>query len=589
MTILIKNSMIVDGTGAKAYKGDVLIENGLISRIGENIPSPEGGKTIDAKGAYVTPGFINMHSHADCSAAMYPNMESTLGQGITTDFAGHCGLGVAPVEKYWLYMFPEKRAFTKVIPDPIGGINPYGAYIAETDKLREPFFEAYGQRLDWSSYGEFIKHLRTAGIGANFALVAGQAQIRLQAMGKDFRRGATDEEIAAMERALNEAMDAGALGLSLGLDYQPGRFADKRELSRLMSLVGQRGGIVTAHIRMQSYPEYGRPQTVLDGLNEFLALGKECGVKIHVSHISNAFVTRPENDDMTRRGVDETLKILDKARDEGVDVTWDVIPKYAFGPFHYPMAASMFQPYAEACGGCKGFSRALNTGNYRELIADEIRQGNHASRGIFTRFNPKDNPAWDTEKIITRSIHKNLEGKTLRQAAYGKDSLDFLLDLLSDDPYLSLIPTGRYPLHTPDRDAFVARDEATIALDTWTFDYSAALSEGDMPLECGSPATYEGMTVFLDTELKKGVPFETTIKKLTGNAAKDIGLKDRGFIKEGLAADVLVIDPDRFDPKSDLADPRHAPEGLDYVIVNGEIAVDHKVHTHIRSGEILIR
>lgn len=118
-------------------------------------------------------------------------------------------------------------------------------------------------------------------------------------------------------------------------------------------------------------------------------------------------------------------------------------------------------------------------------------------------------------------------------------------------------------------------------------DYDAALSEGDLPLECGSPATYEGMTVFLETERDKGAAIEETIRKLTGNAARTLGLTDRGFVSQGLAADLLVLDWEHFSARENLADPRHGPQGLDYVLVTGQIAVDHGVHTHVRSGTVL--
>ncbi|MCI8538457.1 MAG: amidohydrolase family protein [Oscillospiraceae bacterium] len=585
--LLIQNGAVVDGTGRLPYPADVLIHGGEITAVAPCMEVPAGARVIDAAGKLVTPGFINMHAHSDCSAAMYPDMESTLGQGITTEFAGHCGLGVAPVERYWLYMFPEKRAFTRVIPEPLGGINPYDAYYVPTSALRAPFETAYGQRLDWSSYGEFLDHLRQVGTGANLALVAGHAQIRLQAMGPDYRREATKEELRTMEAALNDAMDNGALGLSLGLDYEPGLFAGHGELVCLMKLVASRGGMVTAHTRSREHSYYGHSQCFLDGLKEFLSLGRESGARIHVSHIQNGYTVSPEHDGLIRAAVEQTLAELDRARQEGVNVTWDVIPKYAFGPFHYPMAASLFQPYVAACGGCKAFSEKLSIGSYRAGIAGEIRAGNHASKGLFTRFNPKSDPDWDTRQRFTRCTKANLAGKTIREAADGKDSLDFLLDVLAADPYAAVISLGRRPEHTPDRDAFVARPEATIGLDTWTLNYDAALSEGDLPLECGSPATYAGMTVFLDTERAKGVPIQTTIQKLTGNAAKALGLRRRGTVEPGKAADLLVIDWENFLPLEDLADPRHGPCGLDYVLVGGQVAVDHGVHTHVRSGSIL--
>ena len=118
---LIRGGTVVDGTGSPPFQADVCIRDGVIDAVGPDLSAPEGAQVMDAAGKLITPGFINMHSHSDCSAAMYPNMESTLGQGITTEFAGHCGLGVAPVQHSWLYMFPEKKAFTKVMPEPPGG------------------------------------------------------------------------------------------------------------------------------------------------------------------------------------------------------------------------------------------------------------------------------------------------------------------------------------------------------------------------------------------------------------------------------------------------------------------------------------
>lgn len=582
--ILLKNGIIVDGSGAAPYRADVLLSGGRIAKIGSGLDAP-GAQLIDATGKYITPGFINMHSHADCSAAMYPNMESSLGQGVTTEFAGHCGLGVAPVRENWIYMFPEKRAFTRVMPEPIGGINPYHFYTVKTEELRPAFREAYGEELDWSTYGEYIAHLKRVGTSCNFALVAGQSHIRLQAMGLDFKRDASEDEICAMEDSLAEAMDAGAMGLGLGLDYQPSLYASRQEMLRLMGLVAKRGGIVTAHTRHVPNSYYKREINFRDGLVEFLELGLESGAHVHVSHIQNAFESSPENDEMARVGVAQTLEIIENYRRDGVEVTWDVIPKHAFGPFHYPMAASMFQPYVEQCGGVQRFAKLLKTGNYRDILEAEIRGGNHASRGVFTRFNPAANPAWDTAQRFTRAKDAGLIGKSIREAAGGRDSLTFLLDLLSEDPRACIIPLGRRPEHTPDRDAFVERPEACIGLDTWSFDYAASLSEGDLPLECGSPATYSGMTVFLED--RKESPLEETVQRLTGNAAKCLKLDDRGYIREGCRADVLVIDFDRFASNEDLADPRRGASGLDYVIVNGAIAVEGGVHSHVRSGEIL--
>ncbi len=580
MKILIENGLVVDGSGGSVAQADVLVSGDRIEAVAPNLTS-EGAEIIDASGKCVVPGFIHMHSHADCSVAMYPNMESTLGQGITTDFAGHCGLGVAPVPEYWIYMFPEKRAFSRVMPEPIGGINPYGFYTLRTDELRDAFEEVYGERLDWTTYGEFLDHLRRRHTGANLALVAGQAHLRLAAMDLDFKRPATEAEIVRMEAMLSEAMDAGALGLGLGLDYQPGLYASREELMRLMKLVARRGGIVTAHTRSRGHAYYAEEISVRSGIEEFLNLGLESGARTHISHIQNAY----EDAEDPAAGARRTLELVEGYRARGLDVTWDVIPRHAFGPFHYPMAASMFQPYIEHCGSVERFSALLRTGNYRELIDAEIRAGNHLSRGIFTRFNPKADPDWDTQKVFTAARDASIVGKTIREAAGGGDSLAFLLDLLCEDPFACVIPLGRRPEEAPDRDAFVDHPDASIGLDTWTFDYAASLNADGLPLECGSPATYSGMTHFLYNQRNR--PIEETIRKLTGRPAEILRLKDRGLIRPGCAADIVVFDPGMLSGEEFLFDPRRQSDSIDAVIVNGEIAVRGKHHTHALSGKIL--
>jgi N-acyl-D-aspartate/D-glutamate deacylase len=592
---LIKNALIVDGSGKSPFKGHVVLNDAFIERLiaeGDEAESminkaAHFDAVIDADGRWLMPGFINMHSHSDCTVAMYPNMESALGQGITTEFAGHCGLGVAPVNRYWLYMFPEKKAFTKVIPDPIGGINPYVARYVPTEALRQPFYDTYGKVLDWSTYGEFISHIEREGVGTNFILVVGHSQLRLQSLGADYKRDATDEEIEEMAESLKEAMASGAVGISFGLDYEPSLYAGRAELLALMKVVATYDGIVTSHVRMRTHASYDQPQNAYEGYKEFLELGLEAGARIHISHIQNGYDITPADDALIGLGVQKTLEQIESYRQKGLAVTWDVIPKHIFGPFHYPMIMSMFQPYVEAAGGCEAFSEKLKIAYYREEIATEIREGNHISRGIFTRFNPKTTPDWDKKKAFTACEDQTWLGRTIRDVAGEKDSVDFLLELLIKEPYAMVMSTDRRPDHTPDREAFVAEEDASIALDTWAFDYDATLSEAHMPLECGSPATYTGMGTFMASQNE--IPIETTIKKMTGNAATILGLKDRGFVKEGFRADLLIINPTTFSSNEQLADPRVGIKGLDYVFVNGVLAVKEEKHLHSRSGNVLKR
>lgn len=590
-TYCILHSTIVDGTGGQPYQADVGILGEKIVTVGTLEKDKIGPDTriIDGTGQILSPGFIHMHSHGDCSVAMYPEMESSLGQGITTEFTGHCGLGVAPVPNYWLYMFPEKLAFEKVIPPSVGGANPYGFRMVETEKLRPVFQETYGEELDWSSFGQWRDHLHKRGIGANLYPLVGHGQLRTQILGLDYQRAASEEEISRMCQLLEESIEEGARGLGIGLDYLPGLWADEKELLALFQVVAAHDGMVTAHLRMIPQKNYAQQQTVRKGMEEFLRLTSQAGVRAHISHISPVETDGQGQPLEESAGAIEALAMLEKAKRNGQEVTWDVIPKDCYGPFHYAMLASLFEPYVQACKGLKSFGEKLRIGSYAREIQEEIAAGNHPSKAPFTRINPLANPHWDENQLITGSRVPGITGKTIRQAAEeaGKPSLAFCLEVLSADPETYVLSLGRRPEKTPDRDAFVAVPEATIALDCWTLNYDASLSYEDMPLETGSPDTYCGMFQYIERQKEKGEPPEMILRRLTGRPADILRLKDRGYIREGLQADLVLLDWEQAASAVDWTDPRHAPKGIRFVMVNGKMAVEEGRQLHAGSGKCL--
>lgn len=582
--LVIKGAQIIDGSGQNAYRADVAVLGERIVKIGS--VTEEAAEVINGTGKYVTPGFIHMHSHGDCSAAIWPQMESSVGQGITTEFTGHCGLGVAPVPRYWVHMFAEKLAFEKVLPPPVGGASPYGFRMVETDLLRPVFEETYGERLDWSSFGEWKDHLNRRGLGANIAPLVGHAQIRAQVMGLDYERAATAKERTAMQELLMEALEHGALGLGIGLDYLPGLWADREELLCLMRTVAAYGGLVTAHIRMLPQKHYKEKQTIRAGMEEFLQLALTAGARAHISHITAVGEDVNGQPVSGAEAAKETLDIVEKYRRMGLTVSWDVIPRYCYGPFHYAMLASLFEPYVQACGGLREFADCLKRGSYAREVEREIAAGQHASRGVFTKINPVANPNWDAGQRFTKSRVPGIEGKTIREAAEaaGVDSLRFCLQVLAQDPETYVVPLGRRPEETADRDAFAARPEATIALDCWTMDYDGRLSYDNMPLECGSPDTYCGMFLYLEQQKARGERMETILRRLTGGPADILGFRERGYVREGYYADLLLLDWENLASREQLWDPRQSPAGLSLVCVNGQIALRDGVQTHVRSG-----
>jgi N-acyl-D-aspartate/D-glutamate deacylase len=586
--LVIENGKIIDGSGADSYVGDIGIKNKKIEKIGR-IPEKGRGETINASGKYVTPGFIDMHSHVDCTVPFYPEMESYLGQGITTCFAGHCGMGVAPITDYYMEMILEEQAFTKVVPQTPGGLKPAEGRIVKTNLLVPHFKKVFGIDLDWRSFGEYLDHLEKAGVGCNLMIHIPHAQVRLQAMGLDYKRTATKEEIRKMQKIVEDGLAAGANGLSFGLDYPTGIWADGKELLALARSLKPSGAQLTAHVQLKQFRMgvENKKHSPLDGMKEIMDISLKAGVPFHISHIQNGYKILPEDDAIMADGARRTLQEVYKYREKGLNVTWDVLPHDVLANFYFPHLAYMLKPYVDDCGGMHAFSRALKTGDYRQEIAEPIKKGQHRSVGIFSTFNPVEKPEWAKQVTILKCTNKKYVEKNLEEIAKKtkKDPVDVILDILEEDPVACC--SRIFARNKAVADTFIDDEEASIGLDNGAYNYGYKVQIGDLPVELGTPTSFSGIITYL--ERKNRPRFEDMIKRLTGNAAKAAQIKDRGFIKEGYMADLVVIDYDHLKSNFNLIEPQTAPDGIDYVIVNGEIAVRGKKHLHPKNGMILRR
>lgn len=586
--ILIKNAQIIDGSGKDRFISDVAVENGKIVKIANSIDG-DAAEIIDATGKILTPGFFDMHSHADFTVAAYPHMEGLLGQGVTTCFCGHCGMGVAPIDKYYIETpgGVDGAAISRLVPPLGGGPNPIKFRIVDTEALRPVFGDATGTELDWTSFGEYLQHLEKSGVGCNLVINVSHAQIRVQVLGLDYRRSATKEEVEQMKVYVREAMEAGAAGMSTGLEYCPGTYADTYELTELARVVAEYDGVVTSHLQWRkSRCEKIMPQHEgVDGVCEMLDIGKNTGVRIHISHMLNGYTVSPNDAMMERAGVRRLLEVIDGYRKEGVRVSWDVLPYDAVAIYYFPQLATYMRPYVDECGGKQKFSRALKIGDYRDRIAQEIKSGGHRSASPLVRFDPTTNPEWAKLYVITKCTEQKYVGKTILELAQetGKDSVDVMLDILQEDPEAGCGAWRPYPAQRFYE--YNLAEDATIGLDNVALDYDYFHQDAeDMPYELGTPSAYCGMVSYIEQELLPRL--EDTIKRLTGNAATALGLTDRGFIKEGLSADIVIMDYENLASNKNFVDPRTAPSGIDYVIVNGKIAVDHTQQKHPHSGRV---
>ena len=576
--LIIHGGTVVDGSGGAPFKADVAVLDGKIAGIGD-FSAADAKNKIDAAGRWITPGFFDMHSHADLTAMLCPDMEGLLGQGVTSVFTGHCGMTMAPIGDYFVGMLEDVKAFEEISPLITYGKGPGNYPAADSPSLRRAFEKRFGVKMDWTSFGDFRQYLRKTGVGANMYMLVGHAQIRMAAMGMDYKRTATQQEIDVMKTHVAEAMESGALGLSFGLDYAPGIFADDNELYQLAECLVPYKGILAAHTRRRGKkPGAAREHTEMQGYRDLMEIGLKTGLHVHISHISSGFDVKPADQELQDACGRRTLAIIDEYRAKGAHVTWDTLVPDYIPWFFFPELAGVFKYFIELCGGKTAFCEKLKSPTYRAELTRSIKEGKNPSFGMLIE---------DME--ILRCKNESYVGRRLNEIAaeQGKTPIEMAFDMLMEDADTCYRqpPLGG-PKETVDR-VFDEAEEASMGLDNCAYDYDFEGERPDMPRDRSTPTSYCGMITFF--EKRSDIPFEKLVQKLTGNAAKAIGIADRGFLREGMAADILVIDRENLRSNENFVDPRQKPDGIDYVIVDGRIAVERGEHSHIRAGRIIDR
>lgn len=585
--IIFQRAKIADGSGKPCFVADVAIKDGFIAKIGK-VDSDAGDQIINAEDRVLAPGFIDIHSHGDLSAPAFPNMESCVLQGITTVFGGHCGMGAAPADKYWRYTFFEDAAFIKAAPAPAGGQCPGKGQLLEREALIPAFRDAFGFELDWTHMGEYFSHLERAGIGANLVCVTGHGQLRQQVLGTDDKREATKQEIEEMKKYLRRDLENGSRGLSFGLDYEPGVYASDTELLELAACTAEYGGLLTTHCQRRNFRRgIVEKQYYINGLREVLEIARRTGVQLHISHITSGYEVAPPDPLLCELAAKRTLELVEDYCSRGVSVSWDVIPPGCGGEmFHFPYLATKLIPYVDQCGGLTAFADRLRLETYRTSISREIWAGRHQSRSPFTRLDPVENPGWAEDAVITRCVRPEFEGMSLGDLARERNEhfVDTILYLVAEDPWICW--DRPKSIQRPGAEYFLSRPDASVCLDGGVFsmEYPAP---ADYPQQFAAPSSYCGMIKFLKERLDRRESLEGTIAKMTGNSAKKIGLTDRGFIREGLAADLVLLREDTLSANESRVDPRQAPSGVELVLVNGKAAAKGGVHLAAKAGKTL--
>ena len=529
LDILIQNADIVDGTDTPRYKGDVAIEGDRIAHIGA-LKGAAARTVIDATDRVVVPGFIDMHSHADLSLLVEPEAESLVQQGITTVVTGQCGMSPAPLTAE--HREDTLRTLSMLLPPEVS--MPW-------DKF--------------SSFGSFLDYLESAETSVNVIPLVGQGMIRAAVLG--YRADApTKDETEQMQRRVHEAMDVGAHGVSTGLIYPPGSFTSTEELIDVVRPVAEYRGLYCSHIR-------GEAETVLEAIAEAIEIGRQAGVAVQVSHLK---ASGRENWDKASAA----LELIDRARAEGLDVTADMYP-YTGGATY--LAALL--PRWALEGGTPALLRRLDLPEERTRIVKAMEAGKGGDVGTIE---------WD-KILIAGSTNREHVGHPISELAAleNQDPILWTLDALrATSGNLTMVMLSM----SEDNVRMQLRHPAMMfCTDGLGVSIEGPVAMGIMhPRFCGTYPRLFGQYV------REGIlTLEGASWKASGFPAQKLGLVDRGLIRKGYKADLVLFDPDTIQDRATYAEPLQYPSGIDCVLVNGEVVVEGGRQTRARPGRVLRR
>ncbi len=582
--VLIKNARIVDGVN-KEYFGDLGVKYGRILDTGKVDGDAE--RVIDASGLYAVPGFIDPHSHGDWGFAWYPNCESAIMQGCTTVVAGQCGGSPAPLNEY-------VRA-PGVLADEVYDRHPYiyhGPSLLPLEEVNEMMKEKYGWTIDYRTMGDYFELIEGKGISINYVPLIGHGTVRFHVMGEDYKREATQAEVDSMKELIHQGMIEGCRGLSSGMDYDPDVFANSDEMNQCVSVLKEYDGIYVPHwrrtgrrrdVKMGSYS--AEP---IEGINEALDTARVTGVRLNIAHLAPGWHTVPPMTPEIGRAIGkETLKPIDEALEEGIDVNFDVIPWECWEPFPY-LSSLHFTQWLRILGSREKLAEWLKVDEFRQKAWDEIESGMLFQRLV---INPCVNPHWaENFKIVTHKDDR-FAGVTLDEASkiHGKDSWNTLCDLIIMDIDSMGAHTDYRGIEAQMKE-FFKHPLGTAGLDVGIMD-DVDVMRRYPPYATPLPDTFSGYPKFFMRYVRDSdfLTIEEAVQKTSTIPAKTYRLKDRGTLMPGGHADIVLMDLENLDHTGHAELTTTYPKGIPYVLVNGEVVVEHGVHNGSRPGVILRR
>ena len=497
--LVIRHGKVYDGTGSGAFEADIAINGDKIVKIGD-LQGSKGLKEIDASNLAVSPGFIDLHAHIDPLPTLQ-GCESLLRQGVTTALGGPDGSGPWPI-------------------------------------------------------GAYLDTLETIGIGMNVAFLVGHNTVRINIMSMD-QRAPTAEDLALMERQIEQGMKEGAFGISTGLKYLPGAFSEVDEVIALSKVAGRYGGFYTSHLREEGLG-------LIDAVREAIVIGREANIPVVLTH--HKVIGKP----MWGKSV-KTLAMVDSARNLGLDVMMDQYPYDA----SYTGISVMLPAWARA-GGEEAFKKRTQNPKLR----DRIKAGT-----VFNILN--DRGGADLRRVQFAKVNwmPELEGKTLHDWCIIENiepSVENGADLIIEAQLKGGARCIFHVMDEKDVERIMQHPQTMIASDGRLvapgIGHPHPRWYGTFPRVLGHYVREKGIITLAEA-----------IHKMSGMPANRLGLADRGKIAEGMIADIVVFDPEKVIDKATFENPHQYPEGIDYVLVNGNLAVDAGKFTDQRGGKVLRR
>ena len=545
LDIAILNGFLIDGAGNPWFRADVGVLENKIVRIG-SISKDNADKVIDATGSYVTPGFIDAHSHSDHVYIVHPKADSMVRQGITTEVVGNCGTSAYPIMGKGAEIWRSTYASL--------------------------FIDSSTVSMDWSTLSNYREKVDRQGLPVNLVPLVGHGSVRSCVIGTE-NRTPTNDEMEEMKSLVREAMRDGAFGMSSGLVYLPGCWAKTDELVTLARVVAEHGGIYTSHVR-------GERETIVEADAEAIEIGRRAGVPVEISHNGPKYGGWGKSK--------ETLPLMEKAREEWIDVTFD-------NDTHTYLETSVggdTLPQWLVDEGIDEKLRILGNPEKRKQIENEMITDSFPRQGP---AGPLKHQAFERIVVFHAPRNRALIGKSIKEMANARnvDPWEAYFDLFVEE-------RGNEALITDYMDESELQAISKHPLFMFCSDGSATSKELDqkrlcVPLGMCSYGEYANILRRWVRE-KNVLSLQEAIRKCTSFPAQRFGLLDRGLLRPGMIADIVVFDLEKMRDNATNLWPHNYPfenyppdyaQGVRHVIVNGKIAVEENEFTGRLSGRCL--